>query len=483
SSDLKAIGEAKIIGYESLKIRHNLAWENIWANSQVECGQEYAQQALNYSLYHLHSIAPRHSGSMSIPARGLSGQTYKGAVFWDTEIFMFPFFVHTEPKVARALISYRIETLTGALKKAREYGLRGAFYAWESQEGGTEGCTDYNVTDVFTGRPVRTYFRDKQIHISGDIAYAIGNYYDMTGDDSILLNGGAEVVFECARFYLSRAYQNIDTGAAEFLDVVGPDEYHERVNNNAFTNRLAKYCFDKAIEYSNYLSGKYPTEYSGLFHRLSYGADLEKIKSIAGLVYKPNIVNEVIEQFDGYFKLEACSLQTVRSRLLDPREYWGSSNGVAAHTQIIKQADVISMMHLFSGDFSEAEVRANWEYYEPRTEHGSSLSACMYALTACRVGRPDLAYEFFMKSATIDLTGEGKDWAGEVYIGGTHPAANGGAWLIAALGFAGLKVKNGVISLNPCLPKELAYLRFPVNIAGKKYIINIEEGSHSVTPV
>ncbi|MDR1669460.1 MAG: glycoside hydrolase family 65 protein [Oscillospiraceae bacterium] len=450
---------------------HEAAWEAVWSASAVELhgGGGEAARSLNASLYHLHSIAPRHAQSLSVPARGLSGQTYKGAVFWDSEIFLFPVFVHTEPELAKTLLRYRIDTLPGALRKAAEYGYRGAFYPWESQEGGAEGCTDYNVTDVFTHRPVRTYFRDKQIHISGDIAYALWKYYEITGDDSLMREGGAEVILQCARFYLSRAHRRADCDKTELLDVIGPDEYHERVNNNAFTNQMAAHCMSCAIALADA-----DTDFArALIQKLDYDADLALLREIEPKLRPVFAEGALIEQFDGYFSLEDASLAAVRSRVLDEREYWGTNHGVAAHTQIIKQADVVALTALFPSLFSDQTVERNWRYYEPRTEHGSSLSACMYALTACRFRRPDLAWEHFVKTASIDLSGGGKHWAGEIYIGGTHPAANGGAWMIAALGFAGLSVRNGEITLNPCLPEQIETLRFPVCARGKRVTVTV----------
>ncbi len=234
---------AKEQGYDACLKAHQDAWEEIWAQSGVELtGNDDAARAMHASQYHLNCVAPRHTGNMSIPARGLSGQTYKGAIFWNSEMFFFPMFVYTQPDIARSLLRYRIQTLPGALKKAREYGFRGAFYAWESQEGGEEGCTNFNVVDVFTHRPVRTYFRDKQIHISGDISYALRSYCDITGDRTLLMEGGARVILECARFYLSRANCHLDSDEVDFDDVIGPDEYHERVANNALTNQIIRYC-------------------------------------------------------------------------------------------------------------------------------------------------------------------------------------------------------------------------------------------------
>ena len=464
---------ARSRGWDECLRAHEAAWEQVWERSAVELeGDSEAALYLHASQYHLNCIAPRHARDLSIPARGLSGQTYKGAVFWDSEIFLFPMFVHTQPEIARSLLRYRIETLPGALQKAAEYGYRGAFYAWESQEGGREGCTDFNVVDVFTHRPVRTWFRDKQIHISADIAYALRQYYEITGDRNLLEEGGAEVILQCARFYLSRAVMHLDRDTLELCDVIGPDEYHERVSNSAFTNEMARYCAESALLLKKIFADR-PGFLAALLEKLAYEEDWEQLGLLARQLRRPRRRDGVIEQFDGYFALEDCSLDTVRGRLADPREYWGGDHGVAGATQIIKQADVIAMLALFPEDFFDADVRANWAYYEPRTEHGSSLSACMYALTACRIGRLEEAWQLFMKTASIDIVGGGKQWAGEIYIGGTHPASNGGAWMIAALGFAGLRMKNGIPEVHPRLPRQLKRLTFPVTAGEKRYVIDV----------
>jgi kojibiose phosphorylase len=173
-------------------------------------------------------------------------------------------------------------------------------------------------------------------------------------------------------------------------------------------------------------------------------------------------VSGVIEQFSGYHRLENVSLTEVKRRLLRPTEYWGGGNGVAVHTQIIKQADTVLLLHLFADRYPAAIRRANWEHYEPRTEHGSSLSACVYALAAANLGKIEWAYRYFLKTATIDLTGESKQYVGTLYIGGTHPAANGGAWMAAVLGFGGLDCTPEIgPRLYPRLPaawRRLAFL-------------------------
>ncbi len=428
------VDQALSLGYEELRSRHIKKWEELWLHCEVDIdGDDEAMEALNYSLYHLNSIAPRHTDSLSIPARGLSGQTYKGAVFWDTEMFMLDFFLMTDPATARALLRYRVDTLGGALTKAKDYGFEGAFYAWESQEGGYDACSDYNVTDVFTGRPMRTFFKDKQVHISSAVVYGIMKYVDWTGDRDFLDEKAIRTVIECARFYYSLLCKRVNKDVYEIWDVIGPDEYHERVNNNYYTNRRAKFVFESAIRVIDMADIK-KNEDSDV--RWPNDFDVKKLKEqftdAINHLYIPLPAEQadqkhanVIEQFDGYFNLEDCSLEKVRGRLLHEKEYWGGAYGVATHTQIIKQADVVTALNLFPEDASKEVLRANFRYYEPRTEHGSSLSAGMYSMLACKINEPDWAYPFFMKSAKADLMDGGKEWAGLVYIGGTHPGGSG----------------------------------------------------------
>ncbi|WP_461198742.1 glycosyl hydrolase family 65 protein [Enterococcus sp. N249-2] len=452
-------------GYEKTLHAHQNKWDELWKSADVEVeGDPEAQRAIRYSIYHLLSLGPRHAQNLSIPARGLSGQTYKGAVFWDTEMFLFPFFLRTEPAVAKALLNYRVETLPGALKKAAMYGYEGAFYAWESQEGGYDATSDYNVTDVFTDRPMRTYFKDKQIHINGAIVHAIWSYIQGTGDDSFLLSGAGEVILACAEFYVSYSFFKPQKNRYELLDVIGPDEYHERVNNNFYTNFMAKQTVEIGLKVIQYYEKNAPKKLAAYFST----NDKEHTKSLwqdfAKRLYIPqmNEATQVIEQFDGYFDLEDVAVDTVASRLLHPREYWGGAYGVAADTQVIKQADVVLLLALFSQTFPQSTLEQNWQYYEKRTEHGSSLSACMYAILASKIGKADWAYPYFMKSATIDISGESKQFAGNIYIGGTHPAASGGAWMTIVEGFTGVTIEEEKISLDPHLPSHWQSLKFKI---------------------
>lgn len=466
------------LGYDELLENHKSRWEEIWDMSDVVIeGDDEAQKALRYSLYQLISIAPRGNHTCGIPARGLSGQVYKGAAFWDTEMFMQPFFSFTNPAVAKKLAEYRINTIDGARRKAAEYGYEGAFYAWESQETGDDACTLFNITDVFTKRPIRTYFRDKQIHISADTVYGLWEYCNVSGEYSILADGGLEMIYECVRFFYCYAYTKPFRKRYELLDVVGPDEYHERVNNNAYTNKIAKRAVDILISALEKAKSKYPEFY----RQFEESHSLDWIKDFGEALYVPAPDrNGIIEQFDGYFKLEDIDLNGIKKRVIDPNEYWGCGQGIAATTRVIKQADVLMMLNVFRREYSKEVLEANWRFYEPYTEGGSSLSACAYAIVAANIGNIEWAYKYFMKTATVDLTGDTRQYLGTLYIGGTHPAANGGSWSTAIFGFAGVSYDDDTIDISPHLPRKWKSLSFKLLWKGKKLNVHIENGGVSV---
>jgi kojibiose phosphorylase len=482
-----AVQKARSLGYEACLERHNAEWRKRWEESDVTIdGDDDAQLALRYSILQLLMVAPVKGSANSIPARALSGQVYKGAIFWDTEMFMFPFFLHTQPEKAVELMRYRIRTLDGARRKAKTEGLgyRGAFYAWESQDTGDDACTYFNIGDPSTGRELRTYFRDKQVHISGDVAIAMWDYFRLTGDDSLLLEGGAEVILECARFYCSLAYYKQDKRRYEILDVTGPDEYHERVNNNAFTSMVAKETLNIAGETVKHLRRKHPRELRLLFRKLRIEKELPGFRDVArGLfVPGPDPKTGIIEQFDGYLGLRESTVDELKARMVHPNEYLGAGQGLAVPTKIIKQADVVMMLNLFRTRFSTGVKKANWNYYEPRTEHGSSLSACAYAMVATEFGNLDFAYKYFLKTAKIDLEARYKVYVGSVFMGGSHPAANGGAWMTAIMGFGGVEADENRVAINPRLCGKWKRLKFRLAYKGDDFRMAITKTSVTVAP-
>jgi nigerose phosphorylase len=388
---LQIVTQASDLGYDALCKLHADVWEARWQRADVRLeGDPEGQLALRYSLYQLISAAPFHSADLSIPARALSGQVYKGAVFWDTELFMLPFFLSTFPEVAHNLVAYRIRTLSGAKEKAREYGFKGAFYAWEGQEGGYDACTLFNVTDVFTQRPMRTYFRDKQIHISADVAWALWQTVSVTGDLDLLWDGGFEVLLECVRFLYSYAYRRSDNSEFVLCDVTGPDEYHERVNNNAYTNYMTQSAAAGLFAALECLRTAEEGRLEKLLMELgATPSELTALRDFRDRLYlpQPNEATRLIEQFDGYFALEDCSLAELKSRILEPTEYLGGGNGLATTTRILKQADVVLLLHLFADRFTEKREGAQLGLL--RAENRAWIKPqCLCLCPCCHSHRP-----------------------------------------------------------------------------------------------
>ncbi|WP_234969042.1 glycoside hydrolase family 65 protein [Alkalispirochaeta americana] len=447
-----------------LREAHRRVWQERWASADIMIGGDpVAQTLIRYNLYHNVIAAPAHADHLPLGARGLSCQAYQGAAFWDQEVFNLPMFLFTEPETARRLLVYRYRTLDGARKKARDLGYRGAFYAWVSGDTGEEICPSYFFRDVLSGRRIRNHFNDWQIHVSPDIAYTVWKYVAATGDQEFLYRYGAEILFEVARFLASRVHYRPGLERYEIIRVLGPDEYHENVDNNYFTNFQAQFVCRYAVETYDTLAEEHPQTVRGLEERIGLEkSERDAWDDIARRIYIPAPDSEtgLIEQFQGFFELEDTRPEVIKKRLLDPGEYWGWPNGIAVETQVSKQADVTQLFMLHPQACSREVMKANWEYYEPRTQHGSSLSYAVYAICAAWIGHGEEAYRYFLRSCTVDLLNTGKAVSGGTFIGGIHTAACGVAWQIVVSGFAGMYLTRDGFGFAPHLPPEWESLSF-----------------------
>ncbi|MFW5785821.1 MAG: glycosyl hydrolase family 65 protein [bacterium] len=445
-------------GFDPLLAEHQAVWDVMWDRSGIDIeGDKRAQALLRYNIYHNIIATPAHADHLPVGARGLSCQAYQGSAFWDQEIFNLPMFLYTRPEVARNLLIYRYKTLNGARKKALDLGFYGAFYAWVSADTGEEVCPSYFFKDVLTGRDIHNHFNDWQIHVSPDIAYTVWRYYTVTGDFEFLKNYGAEILFEVAQFLVSRAHFKKDRNRYEFIRVLGPDEYHENVDNNFFTNYQARHAVRIAATAYDLLREEAPEDLERMQSRIRVNvdawremADLIYVKEPGEAADAPN--DQVIEQFDGFFQLEDISPEELAERLIDPGEYWGWPNGIAVETQVSKQADVTQLFMLHPQAFSREVMAANVEYYEPRTQHGSSLSPSVYGIVGAWIGHDDVSYDYFIRSCAVDLFNTNKAVSGGTFIGGIHTAACGVAWQIVTAGFLGMDVNGRQLSFAPRLP-------------------------------
>ncbi len=450
---------------------HICAWEKEWENCDVIIeGDDEAQRALRFNLYHLLIAAPRGDGRVSIPAKTLSGFGYRGHVFWDTEIFVLPFFIYNYPEIARNLLSYRCFTLEGARRKARANGYQGAQFAWESAATGDEVTpiwlpdykNPYTLVRIWTG--------DIEIHLTADIVFAMWHYWQVTGDDEFILSCGLEVILEAARFWASRAEWNKTKKHYEFNDVIGPDEYHDHVNNNAFTNYMARWTLNIAGEMLKWASTNYPEKTTDLTRKLNIDfEDTERWRQIAEQIYLPiDPQSGLIEQFDGYFQLKKIDLSEYADRTESMQVLLGIAG--VSETQVIKQPDVLMLLYLLPDQFNQRVQEVNYEYYTPRTDHayGSSLGPAIQAIMACRVGKTAEAYEHFMRAARVDL----ENLRGNTEHG-IHGASAGGLWQAVVFGFAGLRLSKGGVEVHPNLPPNWQRLAFKIHFRGIQHKVDI----------
>ncbi|MBI5565751.1 MAG: glycoside hydrolase family 65 protein [Chloroflexi bacterium] len=436
-----------------------VAWQQEWDRTDVIIeGDDEAQLAVRFNLFQMLIAAPRHDDRVNIGAKTLSGFGYRGHAFWDTEIFMLPLFTYTAPHIARNLLTYRWRTLPAARRKAQANGFEGAQFAWESAETGNEVTPTWVPHFADKTKLVRIWPGDIEIHISADIAYAAHQYWQATGDDAWFIDQGAELILDTAKFWAARAewQPDRDGGRYEYRDVIGPDEYHEHVDNNYYTNRMAQWNLQTALHVLAWLAGCAPARAQDLIAQLDLSAErLAKWRDVIEKLYVPVQSAGPIEQFEHYFKLKDVPLAALEPRTKSLQEVFGIEGG--NQLQGIKQPDVLMLQYLLRSDFSDEAVRVNYDYYAPRTDHtyGSSLGPSIMAIMACDVGKPEAAYEHFIHALHADLydvRGNADD--------GIHAASAGGIWQAVVFGFGGLRITPTGWATQPRLPRHWTRLAF-----------------------
>jgi trehalose/maltose hydrolase-like predicted phosphorylase len=453
---------------------HEQAWAERWTASDVRVeGDLSAQRALRFAIYHLNSAANPNDERVSIGARALTGDAYLGHVFWDTENYLLPFYTFTWPAAARALLMYRYHTLPAARAKAIRMGYTGAFYAWESADTGEETTPEMIIGP--DGRSVAVLCGTLEQHISADIAYAVWQYWQATEDVPFLLEAGAEILLETARFWSGRADLEED-GQYHIRDVIGPDEYHEHIDDNAYTNILARWNLERGLETAALLVERWPDRWRTLADQLHLDdAELGLWGDVAArLMTGIDPVSGRIEQFAGYFGLEDIDLGQYKGRTVPMDVVLGRER--TQGSQIVKQADVVMLQALLPDVVDLRAQETNFRYYEPRCGHGSSLSRAMHAIVAARLGDLTMAERYFRETAATDLEDTTAGIAGGVRI-----AALGGLWQAAILGFAGLGLKDDGLHFEPRMPPAWEVLRFRVQWRGREVEVRLERAARVFT--
>nr|WP_300150968.1 hypothetical protein [Propionicimonas sp.] len=458
-------------GWERSLAASAAAWRQVWVDGDVEIdGDPEAQLSVRYNLFQLVIAAPRFTEDASIGAKTLSGYGYRHHVFWDTETFMLPVFTFTQPDVARNMLAYRCRRLAGARAKAAHNGFRGAQFPWESAGTGDEVTPTWVQQDARPEELVRIWTGDIEIHITADIAYALLQYVRVTGDEEFLRTQGAELVLDGARFWASAAVEEPD-GQFHYRDVIGPDEYHEHVDDNAYTNHLAAWHLRSALEVWDHLQRTAPDVASALAERLELDdAERARWADVAARIHLAVDETGLIEQFSGYVGLEDADQAVLRdpARTLSMQQIHGIEG--CNRTQNLKQPDVLMLCYLLPELFTPEQVETNYRYYDPRTDHelGSSLGPAISAVMACRAGDPETGYAHFLRAARADLLDVRANAAD-----GIHGASAGGLWQAVVFGFAGLTLSEDGWAVRPALPHSWTRLRFSFHHRGVRQVVEL----------
>lgn len=462
---LAALQPAQTQGFETCLEQHSAVWTGLWADSDCRIeGAAQATHALRFNIYHLLIAATANDPKVNIGAKTLSGEGYKGHVFWDTEIFMLPFFIYTQPEMAKALLLYRYHTMSGAMENAKANGFEGVQYPWESADTGVETTPKWTADGTH-----RIWTGEEEIHITADVAYAIVTYLTATGDWDFFFDYGAEILFNTARFWVSRLEYNPTLVRYELKRVIGPDEFHEHVDNNVFTNWMTRWNLHQAVELGRWLQQNHNEHYSRLATRMAL-EDEEVLgwAQIAAKIFIPFDEDKgLMEQFEGYFQCQEVPISEWDQNGM-PVYPSGYDHFNAGETTLLKQPDVVMLMYVLPDEFDDAVKRINYAFYEQRTMHKSSLSPSMHSIMGIEVGDTEKAEQYFLRSALVDLV----DNQGNTEAG-IHAASAGGTWMSAVFGFGGFRVKHQQMTFKPWLPASWKALRFKLKWRGDTLAVTI----------
>ncbi len=438
-------------GYELLLKEHCEAWNKRWESADIKIdGDKLAQQGIRYNLFQLFSTYYGEDSRLNIGPKGFTGEKYGGATYWDTEAYCLPVYLGvTKKEVSKNLLVYRYNQLDYAKANAKKLGLEGALYPMVTFNG--EEC--HNEWEI-------TF---EEIHRNGSIIYAIYNYTNYTGDFEYIKEKGIDVIVEVARFWASRVHLNSRKGLYMIHGVTGPNEYDNNVNNNWYTNYIAKWCLEYASENIAYLENE---DIEAVKRNNVSKEECEKWINIASKMYLPyDNELDIIVQHDDFLDKELIKVKDLPKENLPLNQKWSWDK--ILRSCFIKQADVLQGMYYFGDKFTTKEKKRNFDFYEQYTVHESSLSPSIYSIIACEIDNLDKAYELYSRTARLDLDNYNNDTED-----GLHITSMSGAWLSIVQGFAGMKTFNQKLSFNPKLPKNWNGYSFNINY--REHILNIE---------
>ena len=452
-----SIVKALEIGVSQLTENQKQAWGKIWEMSDITIdGDVKAQQGIRFNIFQLNQTYLGKDSRLNIGPKGFTGEKYGGSTYWDTEAYCIPFYMATkDQQVARNLLAYRYNQLDKAIENAEKLGFKNgaALYPMVTMNG--EEC--HNEWEI-------TF---EEIHRNGAIAFAIYNYYRFTGDYSYIPEKGLEVLIGIARFWHQRATFSTYRNQYVILGVTGPNEYENNVNNNFYTNYIAKWCIDYAIEQIQRIEVEYTSDYTRIMNKVKLlQAEISEMKKVADNMYFPySEEHGVYLQQDGFLDKELITVANLDKSQRPINQKWSWDR--ILRSPYIKQADTLQGFYFFEDHFTKDQLEKHFDFYEPFTVHESSLSPCVHSIQAAVLGRMEQAYTFYLRTSRLDLD----DYNKEVEEG-LHITSMAGTWMSIVEGFGGMRVRNNQLHFEPKIPTQWNGYSFKVNF--RNAIVKVE---------
>ncbi len=447
----EALDRSSAIGYDQLLQDQIDAWSKVWCTADITIeGDVKAQQAIRFNIFQLNQTYSGEDHRLNIGPKGFTGEKYGGSTYWDTEAYCIPFYMSTKDKnVARNLLVYRFKQLKQAIENAEKLGFSGgaALYPMVTMNG--EEC--HNEWEI-------TF---EEIHRNGAMIYAIYNYVNYTGDFSYIPEYGMEVMIAVARFWKQRANFSQAQNKYVILGVTGPNEYENNVNNNFYTNYLAKWCLEYTAETLEGLASSHPEDYKRITEKVAFESEeLSDWTSVAEKMYLPySEEHGVYLQQDGFLDKELIPTQELNTEERPINQHWSWDR--ILRSCYIKQADTLQGLYFFEDRFSKEELEKHFDFYEPLTVHESSLSPCVHSILAASIDRMPKAYEQYLRTSRLDLD----DYNCEVHEG-LHITSMAGTWLSIVQGFGGMRNFDNKLTFNPQIPEQWTMYSFKINYRG-----------------
>ena len=454
------IVKAVSFGYDKLLSDQIAAWAKIWEMSDITIdGDVKAQQGIRFNIFHLNQTYLGKDSRLNIGPKGFTGEKYGGSTYWDTEAYCIPFYMATkDQQVARNLLAYRYNQLDKAIENAEKLGFKNgaALYPMVTMNG--EEC--HNEWEI-------TF---EEIHRNGAITFAIFNYCRFTGDYSYIPEKGLEVLIGIARFWHQRATFSTYRNQYVILGVTGPNEYENNVNNNFYTNYLAKWCIDYAVEQINHVEKEYSKDFARIMSKVKLDAtEIQHWKKVADNMYFPfSEEHGIYLQQDGFLDKELIKVHDLDKSQRPINQKWSWDR--ILRSPYIKQADTLQGFYFFEDHFSREQLEKHFDFYEPFTVHESSLSPCVHSIQAAALGRMEQAYTFYLRTSRLDLD----DYNKEVEEG-LHITSMAGTWMSIVEGFGGMRVKNETLHFEPRIPAEWNGYSFKVNFRNQILKISVHQ--------